>query len=269
MNDADPNLVDTALELLQTGIKPNTTKDGTEYLVIPARATVYDLEKFLEAPRRIRQALDFDRLESFCGYVNEFKGAGTKIFMDMKMGKLTAVLDYHQPGKPSWGHHRANFEPLQTEEWTRWRVVNGQWMNQEAFALFLDENAADVTTPPAGEMLDMSRNLTAKISVNFKKGIRLENGTEQIQYEEAMETKAGHKGQLEVPSSFTLSMALWEGCPKRPLEARLRYKIKEGTLSFCSTLVRPHIFQQAEIEALRAEVLKQTKLAPLCGGGLG
>lgn len=261
----NPDFLKTALELLQTGIVANATKDGAEYLVIPANALVYDLEKLRANPRRIKRSLQFARLDSFCEYVNEFKAPGTKIFMNTKSGQATAVLDYHQPSQASWAEHVAHFAPVFTESWQRWNGVNNQPMDQKKFALFVEDNALDIAQPAPAEMLDIARNLTAKLSVNFKKGIRLENGAEELHYEETIDAKAGHRGQLEIPAQFVLELPVFEGRPSRQVPVRLRYSIKEGTLSFCCSLVRLQEILQPEIDALCGEIAQETSVQPLFG----
>lgn len=260
----DPSMLDTALNLLQTGVVANATKDGNDYLVIPANAQVYDLEKLQKSPRNIRQTVDFSRLESFCAYVKEFKDGASKLFMAVSgCIRISARLDYHKPGQASWANHRALFEPVITREWGLWTGSDNRSLDQKTFALLLEDNAVDIIEPAAAEMLDIARNLSAKINVNFKKGLRLEDGTQQLQYEETIEAKAGARGELKVPSAFALSV--WEGRPKRSVEARLRYAIKEGALSFSYHLVRPHDVLRAEIDALAEEVGKQTGIPPLFG----
>ncbi len=261
----DPNILKTAMEALQTSIVANATKDGADYLVIPANAQVYDLEKLLNAPRRIRQKVSFARLDSFCVYLNEFKKDGTKIFLNAKTGSAVASLDYHTAAQASWKDHSARFDPVFTESWQCWNGSNKQVMDQKKFALFIEDNALDIVEPAPAEMLDIARTLSAKISVVFKKGTHLENGSEQIQYEETIESKAGSKGQLEVPSIFTLEMSVFDGRPKRRVQARLRYSIKEGVLSFSYSLVRLQEILAPEIEQIGDAIADATQLKPLFG----
>lgn len=261
----NPDILKTALEALQTSIVPNATKDGNDYLVIPANATVYDLEKLLNAPRRIQQKITFARLDSFCSYVNEFKKSGTRIFVNSKTGGAHAILDYHTAEAASWKSHSAKFDPVFTESWQKWNGSNNQSFDQRKFALFIEDNALDIIEPAPAEMLDISQTLTAVINVNFKKGTHLENGSEQLQYEETIDAKAGRRGQLEVPSIFTLEISVFEGRPKRRVQARLRYSIKEGVLSFSYALIRLQEILNPEIEQLSEDIAKQTGTRPLFG----
>ncbi|HEY0725983.1 MAG TPA: DUF2303 family protein, partial [Pyrinomonadaceae bacterium] len=258
MDNPDP--IHTALELLQTGLVPSKTSDGNDYLVIPVTAQVYDLEKLQKHPRRIKQSVRFARVDSFCEYVNEFKGKGTKVFMNGKTGEVLAELDYHQADEPSWKSHTAAFAPAFTEPWLLWRGIHNQAMNQREFATFVEDNALDIVNPAPAEMIDLSRNLTAMISVNFKKGVRLENGAEQLQYEETITAKAGQRGQLEVPSLVTLALSVFEGRPQRRVNVRLRYTIKEGVLNFCCSLMRLQEILQPEIDGLAGEIKEETGL---------
>lgn len=259
------DILKTALEALQTSVLKNSTEDGNDFLVIPENAQVYDLERLMDSPRRIRQKIDFARLDSFCAYVNEFKQSGTKIFLNAKTGAALACLDFHTVTAASWMDHKARFEPVFTESWQRWNGLNNQSLDQRRFALFVEDNALDISEPAPAEMLDIARTLTAKISVNFKKGTHLENGSEQIQYEETIDAKAGQRGQLEIPSVFTLEMSIFDGRPARRFQARLRYSIKEGVLSFSYSLMRPQEILNPEIESLGSEISNLTQIQPLLG----
>lgn len=260
----EENQSQTAERLALALSDPHKLDEGGSYVIIPGGSRIHDLESLLDAPRRIRQRIGFSRLASFCAYVTEFGSDGfTRVFLQAKTGFARAVLDYHTPDGAAWCDHVATFEPALSEEWKRWNSRNGNNFDQRGFALFLEDNAPDIASPPSAEILDVARTLTAKQSVNFKKGIRLDNSTESLTYEETIDAKAGQKGELEIPTGFTLMIPVFEGRPARKLDARLRYKIQDGQLSFHYVLVRPHKVLNEEIDATAADIKKGTGIEPL------
>lgn len=86
-------------------------------------------------------------------------------------------------------------------------------MNQADFARFIEDNAPDIASPPAADMIEISRSLEAKKKVNFASAIRLDNGKTEFTYEEDIEGTAA-KGRLQVPQVFTIGIPVPEGGPK-------------------------------------------------------
>lgn len=261
----DENIVQSTQKLVLASQTPQASGASEPFLVLPHGHEVHSIIELLDSPRRIKDRLLFGRLDSFCAYVKEFKLAGTKIFLNALTGAAKAVLDFHTVGTAAWCDHTAEYQPLMSEEWKRWQARNNQSFDQRSFALFLEDNAPDISSPKAAEILDVARTLTAKLSVNFKKGVRLDNGTEQLTYEESVEAKAGQKGDLEIPTSFELLIPVFEGREPRRLGARLRYTISGGVLTFHYGLVRPHKVFQEEIDAINTAIGIGTDIKPLYG----
>lgn len=268
----DKNTVQTVADILTAAQKPYESNAAEPFVIIPQHHDVHSLLELQDKPRRIKDRLVFGRLDSFCEYVREFKLKGTQVFLNAITGAAKAVIDFHEAatttlGEPTarWCDHTAEYQPLLSEEWKRWNAKNNQGFEQRAFALFLEDNAIDIVSPPAAEVLDVARTLTAKSMVHFKKGIRLDNGTEQLTYEEIVDAKAGQKGELEIPARFELGIPVFEGRPARHVEARLRYAIREGTVMFHYVLVRPHKIFQTEIDAISADITAGTEIPPLYG----
>lgn len=265
------NMIQSA-ERLTRASQVFSSLSAESFVIVPDGYELKSLLEFEDQPRRIKDRLTFGRLDSFCQYVNDFKLPGTRIFVNPLAGCAKAVIDFHTRRKdaaardiPGWCDHTAEFTPLLSEEWKRWSAANARQFDQKTFALFLEDNAADIVSPPAAEVLDVSRTLSAKLTVNFKKGVRLDNTTEQLTYEETVDAKAGHKGDLSIPTEFMLEIPVFEGRPARPVEARLRYAIRDGTLIFHYVLIRPHKVFQAEVDSIGETIGKALDLKPLFG----
>lgn len=260
----ETNIATSVIDAIRAGsplVNIPASKDD-QFLIVPNGYSAQDLISLRTNPRRIARTITFARLESFCRYVNTFKKSNTFIFLNPSNGSVSAILDYHSSDAPAWCDHVSGFVPAQSEEWKRWKQKDGQALNQKELAEFIEDNAPDVISPDPAELLDVARSLTAKLNVNFKRAIVLEDDTVQFTYEETIDAKAGSKGSLEIPSEFTIAIAIFAGGTPLSLNVRLRYSIKEGQLTFKLVLVRPHKLFEQEIENLNATIKTVTDIQP-------
>ena len=243
--------------------------NSVPFVVVPEGYKVHDLESLFAAPTRARGEYMMNDANSFVALVNDLKSGNTRLYGVLgREGVPTfrAVFndnagEYRAPG---WRDHVAIYNcPLSTE-WKTWVANNGKSMNQEQFAKFIEDNAIDIASPPAADMIEISRTLEAKKKVNFSSGTRLDNGQTQITYEEEIQGTAA-KGQLQIPQEFTVGLAVLEGGPKYAVAARLRYRIDGAKLSMWYDLLRPHkIIEDATME-VRAAIAVGTGLTVFNG----
>jgi uncharacterized protein YfdQ (DUF2303 family) len=219
----------------------------------------------LEQPPRVRQGLTLHEVHSFIAYVNEFKDHSSRIFADIAERDLEAVLDYHISGvEPRWCEHRAVLTLQHSESWKRWTAASGRAMAQIVFAQFIEDNLLDVAWPSGAEIIEVSRSLEAKMNVSFASAVRLDNGEQQFTYEEQISGTAA-RGTLKVPDRFTLGLPVFQGGEKYALEARLRYRIKDGGLAMWVDLVRSDLVLEDAFTRIRAEVAEKTSIEVLAG----
>lgn len=107
-------------------------------------------------------------------------------------------------------------------------------------------------------MLEIAKTLEAKTSVDFKSGVRLENGDHQIKYVSETTGRAGGNGDLEIPSTFALGIAPYMGGPSYKMPARLRYRINDGHLVLWYELVNPHKVIEAAAKEIVATIKSET-----------
>lgn len=257
-------------QLIETGMQlANVRKDhdGIPFIVTPKDTTMQSLEALLPAPTAIRSTVILDDVLSFARYVNEFKNENTKIFAQQSdlTATFRAVIDYSGKDNPSWCNHKATYACPQSKEWKAWNFHNGTKLSQKDFAEFLEDNLIDIVNPSGAEVLEVAKSLVSKNTVNFKSGIRLDNGNEQLVYEETSEAKAGAKGELEIPTGFTLGIAPFKGGPSYRIEARLKYRIDSGRLLFFYELIKPHCVIADACAEIIAKINLETGIAPLAG----
>ena len=118
-------------------------------------------------------------------------------------------------------------------------------MDQVAFAEFIEANfpdihSADGAGPSGADLLEVATNFKATGKVNFASGTRLQNGTVNFTYQEEINGSAGPKGDIKVPETFFIAVAVFEGGSPYKVEAKLRYRLKDGKLALWFELIRDH-----------------------------
>lgn len=244
-------------------------------LLIPPGGTyaVYDAERHGATPNRKRGVVTLHEPASLAAYVNRHGGLGVQLYADVRARSITAVLNDHEaadvggdPGsRPGWRDHRAHLQLRHSPEWEAWAALDGAPLSQTQFAEHLELHYPDVVEPDHATMLEVARTLEVTKDVAFRGSQRLENGEQQLRYEEQVEGRAGSRGELEVPTSFVLSLRVFEGTEPIPVEARLRYRLDSGTLRIGYHLHRAEDAVRNAFDRLLVEVENSTGLAALRG----
>lgn len=227
--------------------------DGSPFVIVPEGHEIKDLSKGLLKPARKSGCAKLADAASFIDYVSAERTDHTRLYGTVNPPQVQAVFNDHG-GDAGWRDYRALYSFPLSVEWQTWKGADGKKMTQEEFAYFIEANTPDMVSPPAADMLEISQTLQAKKKVNFASGLRLDNGQNQLTYEEEVSGSAGAKGHLKIPELFTIGIPVFEGGERYGVEARLRYRIQEGgKLSMWFELVRPHkIIEDAVNQTLAA-----------------
>jgi len=218
--------------------------EGTTHLVIPEDFKHIDLTAALEKagqyPKRKTGTVQLGDLSSFNVYVADQGTAyDTYIYADPDARTLTAVLNEHDKddNHAGWRDHRAVYKAELSREFTTWMQFNKKPMEQEDFAIFLEDNIADVVEPSGEALLQIALTLQAKTEVNFSSHKRLDNGQIQFAYSETVDARAG-TGMFEIPREFTIGLRLFKNGDGYKVRARLKYRLGGGKLKFWYELDR-------------------------------
>lgn len=261
------NEVAQVIELAQLlSASRKVDENGKPFAVVPNTAVVQDLEKFLPAPVSKNARLELGERESFTRYVGEHKTASTRLFRT-DCG-FVANIDFHEAGeggKGSWFKHGAVFTLRCSPQWLLWKGKNNQKFTQKGFSEFLEENYPDITDPAGAAVLDVANTLEVVSTALFRSAQRLDNSTNQLHYETNHTTKAGQKGDLNVPRLFTLTIPIFYGEPAIDLQARLKYSLDDGKVTFWYELVRAQQALDASVDAMAKEIEAATGLKPYVG----
>ncbi|GJF06712.1 DUF2303 family protein [Pseudonocardia sp. D17] len=220
------------------------------------RVEVVNLEHTLAAPRAPRGDATLWDPADFVSYVNRLASASTTLWADPEAARITAVFDDHTDAQTAgWRRHRATLDVRRDPEWQAWVNRSGHLGTQEEFAEHLEDHYAAVVNPDAATMLEVATTFQAHRNSAFERGTRLQSGDVQLRYSDTTSASAGARGHLEVPETFTISVAPFLGVAPVEITARLRYRIADGRLRIGYVLHRPDLAEREAFDRIRATVI--------------
>jgi uncharacterized protein YfdQ (DUF2303 family) len=201
-----------------------TAADGREHVFVPQGFTLKDISDPNRLPEHISQTVIVDDRDSLTNYANRYSDKRSILLADYEAGKIIARLDWHKNNEEGLSRqhsaHTATLQLKDSEEYSRWNEMEGEMHSQQDFALFIEENVADILHPDHTTMLEICRDLEATQDVSFKSGVRLENGDRSFTYED--QTKV--KGDMIVRTEIGLEIPLYYG--EQPVEIRAKFRFR-------------------------------------------
>ncbi|WP_262094952.1 YfdQ family protein [Acinetobacter baumannii] len=119
-----------------------------------------------------------------------------------------------------------------TVEFKKIENSSGQKFLQQDFALFLEDIMPYIAEPVATELYEIVQTLSANTKIDFKSGVRTNNGEVTLTYNETIEATAGREGKLTIPENIKFGIQIHRGGEHYALPARFRYRITNGTITF-------------------------------------
>lgn len=209
-----------------------TAPGGKSFVIIPRDYHLAEVDDFIDKPRSLHASITMRTAEAFQNYVNRHGTHDSMIFCDVTRPGFTAVIDWHgAENAPTNREHKVVFNPALSEEWMFWAAINGKWIAQADFVRFVEERIADIVKPDGASMLELASNLEAKRDVAFKSGVRLADGTVQMQYiEETTTSGGGAGGVISIPTQLELGLPVFYKEDPYKVRAFFRYRIHERKL---------------------------------------
>jgi uncharacterized protein YfdQ (DUF2303 family) len=251
--------VDSIIQVAQEAADPAQLEIGQVYAVtVNGSVQIIDLttDQYADTPKRkVGKVLVAD-VPSFAWYHGKHSEMGvTELYASRDSRTVTAVLDAHAADTPGWAGHRLVLALQHSEAFKAWQAADGRYMDQEAFAEFLDDNRADIVTPSAAEMLEIAQTIQGTSKVDWQAGHRLRDGQRVIGYVETNTATAGTKGELAIPTEIEIGLPIFDGAKVRhAMTARFRHRIEGGKLRLMYKLDRPADVVTAAYDGIVAEV---------------
>jgi uncharacterized protein YfdQ (DUF2303 family) len=134
--------------------------------------------------------------------------------------------------------------------------------NQLEFAELIEDNLPDIINPDGSTMLSVALNFEASKEGNFVSAARLQDGSTNFVWKEDVNA-TGNK--VAMPAQITLEIPVFENGQPSPVEARIKYRIKDGNLTTWYELVRPHKVLEGAFRAIWSQIEEQTATTILLG----
>jgi uncharacterized protein YfdQ (DUF2303 family) len=272
LTDVSPdNELETVVRVAKESAAPSQLAPGSIYVVVTDnQIREIDLtgDEHREYPRRKTGSVTVRDAASFQSYWDKHRDESSEIYADRERLTIEAILDAHGGLEmlPGWRQHRVTLALKYSPAFTAWHTNDGREMTQEAFAEFLEDNRLDIFEPAAAEMLEVAQSIQATTKVDFASGFRLTDGQRRISYTENVETRAGQKGELAIPTQITLRVPIFEGAEVADeLMARFRHRINNGRLMLAYKLDRPRDVVTAAFDGVVAQVAEATQTPVLRG----
>lgn len=261
---AKPEIVPVATKGLGEGL-PDLVPVGFNRATQQFASLKMLIEEQRQAPARRRGTATVDTLESFVALIDRHKDAESVIFgrCSWPEPKLTAVLNYDREGGAArFGDHRIVYAFPLTDEFKAWVNADARPMDQEVFAAFIEEHAAELSAPSDGErseyerlfkevfatpseVLELSRHLEVFIGARAKRGVRLQTGERTIEFAEEHHNAKGEK--VTIPGIFMVSVPAFIDGDAVRLPARLRYRIAGGDIKWFYQLYRWEFYLREQV----------------------
>ncbi len=265
------NLAETLAREMKQPIEIISEPDGNlKRVALPPGWTLAEKDddpRLLAQPRRKIAKVKLHDAESFIDYVKRhgsLTDSTVWCVADYLAGKVNflAILNDHgeDESKAAWQDHRATFAPKFSEEWMRWIGKHKQPFSQAEFASFIEDNLKDIASvegqPTGAQMLEMALTFEANQDMRFKSAIRLQSGGVQMQFVQDDDAQTLQK--MQVFDRFSIGFPVfWNGDAYR-IDARLRYRVRDGKLTFWFELIRQDKVLEAATQTLIAQIREKT-----------
>lgn len=254
------------LTRLSTGVNV-LTEDGFAVPVTrDAKGDMVSLEAFMAAPSRIKQSVSIQSITSFTDYIARHGNESSMIFFDRDSERFVFVADYHgKDGKAAWCDNVATLQLTRTPSCQNWIAKHNQQFGQEAFGLFIEENASDIVNPSAAVMMQLATEMKAKKDVEFESSVKLDNGSFVFGYKESVGATFNN-GQTQVPADFQIGFVPFRGMKDGfKLDAKFRYRISSSRLALWYTIPLLAKMIDDALDEVMKSIAETTKLPVIEG----
>ncbi|MDR5815835.1 YfdQ family protein [Caballeronia sp. LZ033] len=255
------------------GPQKSPLPDGKPFVIVPEGFKTQTLEDVFANPARAAGTVKLRDAASFIEYFNRQKRPESLIYASLDPARILGVIDDHlaydealagddKAKGANWRAYRVEFPVPASREWKTWTSKDRQPMGQLELAELIEDNLPDITSPDGSTMLSIALNFEASKEGNFVSAARLQDGSTNFVWKEDVNA-TGNK--IAMPSQIRLSIPVFENGAPYSIDARIKYRIKDGVLKIWYELIRPHKVLEAAFRAVWAQIEEQTAKKILLG----
>lgn len=233
--------------------------EGVEAVLIPEGSQLKTLEHLqeLDHPRRIKRTITTRSADQFVSYFNRYANYDSTVYVDVDDAQFTGEIDHHGE-LATHNDHKVVYTCPETDEWKRWKRLSNEWLSQELFAEFLQDQHLQIYKPTGAEfqpeemdvvfdnlpdgarMLEIAKTLQVTSNSSITSGKNMHNGSMKFEYNDDVDGRAGAKGEFEIPTYFVIGVELFKDGKGYLMLCRLKYEKRGSEIKLRYELVRPH-----------------------------
>ncbi|WP_129543764.1 DUF2303 family protein [Serratia sp. 1D1416] len=260
---------ETVKHIAELAVANSLIKTDIPYAVVPRGYSVESLKDFTVDEEQVKQHVIVISPSSLIGYVVRFKDERSVIFADTENTRFRAVLDYHLNGKtPFKNTHIVTYDCPLSDEWKAFNKYDSERMDQVTFAEFIEQyiNCIAVTSDPnktsGAELLEMVLAFQETRTSEFKAVTRLNDGT----YQMAFSNEKTGSGNTKLPEKISLAISPFHNGNPYQIDARIRYRLREGKLALWFELIEPKKFIEHAYNEILVDLQNQLPDVPVFEG---
>lgn len=221
--------------LTSLGMKPHSIVLGEAEVMAMAHhpeIAIKSLEHLQDAPVRNRYTQVLTTLTGFCAFLNiqkTEKDGKPVVFADRQALTFTGILNHpHTGDNPAWMDRRVQVSRVISRKLSKWKERDGKKMNQEEFALFLEEHIEDIAQPSGAEVLSFAETLEATRTETFKSSIVTGTGETKLAYSSERQGEQSSK----LITDIKLGVPLFEMGDAYEVKVKIFHRVQDGKLTF-------------------------------------
>lgn len=263
-NDALIDAV-TAAEMSKQPIPVHTDEEHNQFWFLVNGQQVHidadTHDDYAMHPRRARGRIVVDKLADVVDLAAQHAAepGAVAAYASAQHHKITVILNDTVGTVPGHRDHTLTHELKETQAWKTWKAMSGNYYEQVAFAEHIEARLIDIVDPTGADMLELVQTFIATSSAEIRSHRRLANGETQIMYAETLNAQAGQSGEFDIPAQIRIRVPMFEGHEPIEVDARFRYRVKEGNLKLGFLL---NYADELEAKAFDEAVATLTEAAP-------
>lgn len=266
--------------------------ESERFIVVPKGRDIRSLkpliDEFRTKPERRKGTATIGDTDSLIAHLRRFASGESAVFANPSKTQpsFTAVYDYHPATSDAttadWLGHRAVYAPALSDEWKVWAGANGREFGQDDFARFIEDHITDIVPPDLsgkiveqfvtvvqgdlaqpGDILGLSRGLQVNVESTVKQATTLSSGEISVIYDEQHRDGAG--APIKVKNLFQIAVPVFYAGALYRLTARLRYRIRNGSLVWSYHLYRPELTFDDAFRGIVEKITSETDVPVFIG----
>lgn len=244
---------DAIIKAAREGMQP-VEIDPNKIYVSPNDGEIFEGHRFLPNPIRPHGVINAHDVPSFLKLWKTYATEHSRLYVDRSNAvSFVAVLNEAPDAKTAaWRDWRLTLRLQCSPQYIAWSRQAKTYMDQEAFANFLEEHLADIVEPAAADMLQMVQTISANARVSVDSVIG-EDGKIVFRTSNEQAVKAG-RGNASLPRQFSIGIPIFRGREGFKIKMALRWRLGEGKVSLAYSPLNLDTSFEAEVDKIVAEL---------------